>query len=300
MSSGRRQLSVETIVVSTIGAAFFGLGALICVAAYKGGQPNPDQVAAIMRPSPLLPPALPSTEAPSAAPGPLFAPAPEPTSIFTAPLTVETPTPAPRPKAAPVRAPAPAPAEKPTSPSIVLGPSAPLPPSRPIELNAPAPAPSANSPAPAASPKPTPTNVFADLGPKPTALSAYDHFTAVYDLTAHTVYLPDGERLEAHSGLGSLKDDPAHVEEKDRGATPPHIYDLTLREDLFHGVQALRLNPVGGPSAIFGRAGLLAHTYMLGPTGDSNGCVSFKNYDAFLQAFQSGRVKKLAVVGNLN
>ena len=85
---------------------------------------------------------------------------------------------------------------------------------------------------------------------------------------------------------------------RDRGATPPHVYDLTLREDLFHGVQALRLNPVGGPDSIFGRAGLLAHTYMLGPNGDSNGCVSFKNYDAFLQAFQHGLVKRLLVVSS--
>jgi hypothetical protein len=27
---------------------------------------------------------------------------------------------------------------------------------------------------------------------------------------------------------------------------------------------------------VFGRAGLLAHSFMLGPNGDSNGCVSFK------------------------
>ena len=31
----------------------------------------------------------------------------------------------------------------------------------------------------------------------------YDRQTAVYDICAHTVYLPDGTRLEAHSGLGS-------------------------------------------------------------------------------------------------
>jgi hypothetical protein len=35
---------------------------------------------------------------------------------------------------------------------------------------------------------------------------------------------------------------------------------------------------------------------MLGPNGDSNGCVSFKDYDAFLRAFQNGEVKRLAVV----
>jgi hypothetical protein len=35
---------------------------------------------------------------------------------------------------------------------------------------------------------------------------------------------------------------------------------------------------------------------MLGPNGDSNGCVSFKTYDVFLRAFQNGEVKRLAVV----
>jgi hypothetical protein len=126
----------------------------------------------------------------------------------------------------------------------------------------------------------------------------YDRWTAVYDLSAHVVYLPDGTRLEAHSGLGDRLDDPNHVNERNRGATPPHLYALEPREQLFHGVQALRLNPLGGGD-IFGRAGLLAHSYMLGPNGDSNGCVSFRDYDAFLRAYQSGQVKKLAVVARL-
>jgi hypothetical protein len=126
----------------------------------------------------------------------------------------------------------------------------------------------------------------------------YDQYTAVYDLSAHMVYLPNGTRLEAHSGLGNRLDDPNHVNERDRGATPPHLYELEPREASFHGVQALRLNPVGGGD-IFGRAGLLAHSYMLGPNGDSNGCVSFKDYEAFLRAYQSGQVKKLAVVARL-
>ncbi len=128
--------------------------------------------------------------------------------------------------------------------------------------------------------------------------SSYDRWTAVYEIATHTVYLPDGERLEAHSGLGSLQDDPRHVDARNRGATPPHVYDLTLREALFHGVQALRLNPVGGGS-VFGRTGLLAHTYMLGPSGASNGCVSFRDYNAFLQAFRRGEVRRLAVVARL-
>ena len=46
--------------------------------------------------------------------------------------------------------------------------------------------------------------------------------------------------------------------------TPPHIYELKPREALFHGVPALRLTPIGGEDKIFGRVGLLAHTYMLG------------------------------------
>jgi hypothetical protein len=126
----------------------------------------------------------------------------------------------------------------------------------------------------------------------------YDQYTAVYDLSAHMVYLPNGTRLEAHSGLGDRLDDPNHVNERMHGATPPHLYELQPREASFHGVQALRLNPIGSGD-IFGRAGLLAHSYMLGPNGDSNGCVSFKDYDAFLRAYQNGEIKKLAVVARL-
>ena len=131
------------------------------------------------------------------------------------------------------------------------------------------------------------------------AAARYDNRTAVYDISAKTVYLPDGTRLEAHSGLGDRLDDPRYVHERMKGPTPPHIYELTPREALFHGVPALRLNPVGGGGAIYGRAGLLAHTYMLGPNGDSNGCVSFRDYYAFLRAYQSGMVKRLAVVAHL-
>ncbi len=120
-------------------------------------------------------------------------------------------------------------------------------------------------------------------------------YTAVYDISAHTVYMPDGSRLEAHSGLGRMLDDPRHVGARNVGPTPPHAYDLSLRESLFHGVQALRLTPVGGGS-VFGRDGLLAHTFMLGPNGDSNGCVSFRDYASFLRAYQNGQVKRLVVV----
>lgn len=131
------------------------------------------------------------------------------------------------------------------------------------------------------------------------ASPGYDRWTAVYDVAGHTVYLPNGTRLEAHSGLGDRLDDPRHVNERNRGATPPNVYQLEPREALFHGVQALRLKPIGNGN-LYGRAGLLAHTYMLGPNGDSNGCVSFKNYAAFLQAYQNGEIKRLVVVSSLN
>jgi hypothetical protein len=126
-----------------------------------------------------------------------------------------------------------------------------------------------------------------------------DQQTAIYDISAHTVYLPSGTKLEAHSGLGAMMDDPRYVHERMRGATPPHLYELSPREQLFHGVRALRLTPVGG-GGVFGRAGLLAHTYMLGPNGQSNGCVSFRDYRAFLQAYENGEIKRLAVVPHLN
>lgn len=132
----------------------------------------------------------------------------------------------------------------------------------------------------------------------PGAAPRYDHWTAVYDISAHTVYLPNGTKLEAHSGLGARLDDPRYVNERMRGATPPNVYELTPREALFHGVPALRLTPVGG-GTVYGRSGLLAHTYMLGPNGDSNGCVSFRNYAAFLQAYRSGEIKRLAVVARV-
>ena len=128
----------------------------------------------------------------------------------------------------------------------------------------------------------------------------YDKETAVYIIGNKTVYLPDGTQLEAHSGLGSKMDDVRSAHVRMQGVTPPHIYTLKPREALFHGVPALRLNPIGGEEKIFGRDGLLAHTYMLGGTGQSNGCVSFKDYYAFLDAYKNKGIRKLAVIGKLD
>jgi hypothetical protein len=133
---------------------------------------------------------------------------------------------------------------------------------------------------------------------KDLAALGYDSQTAVYDISARAVYLPSGTKLEAHSGLGSLMDNPAHVDQRMVGATPPNIYDLKPREKLFHGVAALRMTPIG-ENEMHGRTGLLVHSYLLGPNGDSNGCVSIKDYDRFLQAYRNGEVKRLVVVPSL-
>jgi type VI secretion system (T6SS) effector TldE1-like protein len=132
----------------------------------------------------------------------------------------------------------------------------------------------------------------------PPALPAPDGRTAVYDISAHTVYLPNGERLEAHSGLGEKMDNPQYTKVRMRGPTPPNVYTLTLREEIFHGVRAIRLNPVD-EDKMHGRAGMLAHTYMLGPNGQSNGCVSFRDYNKFLRAFLKGQVDRMVVVAAL-
>jgi hypothetical protein len=122
--------------------------------------------------------------------------------------------------------------------------------------------------------------------------------TAIYDITSRTVYLPNGRRLEAHSGLGGHMDDPRYVHMKRTGPTPPNVYELRLRERPFHGVRAIRLIPTD-TSKMYGRDGILAHTYLLGPNGESNGCVSFKDYAAFLEAFDRGEINRLVVVERL-
>jgi hypothetical protein len=130
-------------------------------------------------------------------------------------------------------------------------------------------------------------------------LSGDTNHTAIYDISAQMVYLPNGVRLEAHSGLGEYMDDVRSVPLRARGPTPPNVYELKLRESSFHGVQAIRLNPVEG-SKMYGREGILAHPFMLGPNGQSNGCVSLKDYPAFLNAYLRGEITRLVVVERLD
>jgi hypothetical protein len=189
----------------------------------------------------------------------------------------------------------------------------PLPRARPVLANLQS---GKSDPAPASSDNRTMFEKLADLVPMRFSLASltpgdgllgerkdltalgYDGQTAVYDISAQAVYLPNGTKLEAHSGLGGLMDNPAYVDKRMVGATPPNVYDLKPREKLFHGVAALRMTPVG-ENEMHGRNGLLVHSYLLGPNGDSNGCVSIKDYDRFLAAYTNGEVKRLVVVPSL-
>jgi hypothetical protein len=152
-------------------------------------------------------------------------------------------------------------------------------------------------PLPRTKPKLASLGPVGGIGVKP-ADEPHPPRTAIYDISARVVYLPNGERLEAHSGLGEHMDNPASSRIKMRGVTPPNTYTLKLREALFHGVQAIRMTPVD-EEKMFGRDGILAHSYMLGPNGASNGCVSFKDYPRFLRAFQRGEIERIVVVPRL-
>jgi len=144
----------------------------------------------------------------------------------------------------------------------------------------------------------TPSGGLFRRGPDLEALG-YDSFTAVYDISARAVYLPGGTTLEAHSGFGAKMDKIEYVGERMVGVTPPGAYELRPRERLFHGVKALRMTPVDTENAL-GRTGLLVHNYLLGPDGSSNGCVSIKEYERFLKAYEDGAVTRLVVVVSLS
>lgn len=123
---------------------------------------------------------------------------------------------------------------------------------------------------------------------------------AIYDISAAVVHMPDGSKLEAHSGIGKMADNPRYVHVKMNGPTPPNTYRLTMREKRFHGVEAVRMTPVGGQT-MHGRDGILAHSYLLrGGREESHGCVAFANYPKFLKAFKQGKVTHMVVVPSLS
>jgi hypothetical protein len=134
---------------------------------------------------------------------------------------------------------------------------------------------------------------------KQAALPGPGSKVAVYDITAQTVYMPDGRKMVAHSGRGKMRDKPKYISVASWGPTPPNVYRLSKREALFHGVEALRMTPVGGEK-MFGRNGFLTHSYLRRVPGDSAGCIAFANYPAFLAAYKRGEVKTVIVVPSID
>jgi hypothetical protein len=123
---------------------------------------------------------------------------------------------------------------------------------------------------------------------------------AIYDITNGVVHMPNGTKLEAHSGIGHMRDNPKYTHVKMKGPTPPGTYKLSMREKPFHGVAAIRLTSVDGKHPQ-NRTGLLAHTYLLrSRPGDSHGCVAFKHYDKFLAAFRRGEITHMVIVPEYN
>jgi hypothetical protein len=137
--------------------------------------------------------------------------------------------------------------------------------------------------------------LFADPDRAAKAVLAANPNTALYDIAKRVVYLPDGDKLEAHSGFGEWIDDPESVHRKMVGVTPPNVYAVSFREKPFHGVRALRMKPVGSGN-MYGRDGILAHSYLLGDGGASNGCISVKDYDKFLKAYEDGKFNQIIVL----
>lgn len=142
-------------------------------------------------------------------------------------------------------------------------------------------------------------NLFTDPDEAAREMLAANPKTALYDIERRIVYLPNGDKLEAHSGFGKYMDDPTSVDRKNLGVTPPNVYAVTFREKLFHGVRALRLTPVG-KGKMYGRDGMLAHSFLLDQAGASNGCISVKEYDKLLQAYENGAFERFIVVPRID
>ncbi|MGV3553222.1 DUF2778 domain-containing protein [Rhizobium sp.] len=121
---------------------------------------------------------------------------------------------------------------------------------------------------------------------------------AIYDVSNATVYMPDGTRLRAHSGIGRMRDNPRYEHVKMTGPTPAGIYRLSMREKRFYGVEAIRMTSIDGRDPK-NRTGLLTHTNLLRNQKGSHGCVAFQDYQPFLRAFKRGQITMLVVVPEL-
>lgn len=121
---------------------------------------------------------------------------------------------------------------------------------------------------------------------------------AIYDVSNATVYMPDGTKLRAHSGIGKMRDNPRYEHVKMSGPTPAGTYRLKMRERRFHGVEAIRMTSIDGRDPK-NRTGLLTHTNLLRGQKGSHGCVAFQNYEPFLNAFKRGHITMMVVVPEL-
>jgi hypothetical protein len=105
------------------------------------------------------------------------------------------------------------------------------------------------------------------------------------------------ERARGRVGAGA-----SHVSPKPRNSQPAvTVHHAQLEDDVVHFPWPQwrhRRNPIDG-GKMHGRDGILAHSYMLGLNGQSNGCVSFNDYAAFLDALLRGDVDRLVVVEHL-
>jgi hypothetical protein len=168
------------------------------------------------------------------------------------------------------------------------------------KLTKPTPAVEAEEPAATVLAYARPDNPVKSLAPVAPIPNPGTKKVAIYDITNGVVHMPNGTKLEAHSGIGKMRDNPKYTHVKMNGPTPPGTYKLSMREKPFHGVAAIRLTSVDGKHPQ-NRTGLLAHTYLLrSRPGDSHGCVAFKHYDKFLAAFRRGEITHMVIVPEYN
>ncbi len=122
---------------------------------------------------------------------------------------------------------------------------------------------------------------------------------AIYDIAAAVVHMPDGTKLEAHSGIGKMADNPRHVARQDERTDAAQYLQAFDAREAFYGVDAIRMTPIG-KETMHGRDGILAHSYLIrGGRAESHGCVAFKNYDRFLKAFRQGKITHIVVVPSM-
>ena len=90
-----------------------------------------------------------------------------------------------------------------------------------------------------------------------------------------------------------------YVDKRMTGPTPPNVYDLKLREAPFKGIARHPADPDRQFQDARPRRHP-AHPYHPGPRpAQSNGCVSIKDYDAFVNAFDRGEIDRIVVVERL-